>query len=524
MSIYGGPDIETDGLTLHLDVANTKSFSQSETLAVECMIVAGGGGGGGYAYAGGGGAGGLLYGLVEVSGSISVVVGAGGAGGARNLTGGTGSNSSLGSHTANGGGGGGSQWTESSITAGDDGGSGGGASMYHRYYNYAGSGIGISNQGDSSSLKGYGNNGGKSDYTYSASAYPGGGGGGATEKGVNGGYQKGGNGGKGLYVANIFGSSVGGDSGWFAGGGGGGIRYNGTIGYGGDGGGGNGVRWSGTGTAGSVNTGGGGGAGTGNTYSSVSAIQGGSGAVVIKYTGPQRASGGDTIYTHNGYTVHVFTSSGTFNIGNTVGDLSTTRKAALFVNMSKTNFVKQRKGFFAFDGTDEYMQLNSIPGNFSNFTVIAWFYPKSITNYENVLDCNYNVYANTGNVGPRLEISSNKQLTWVVSGNTTNNSVNDIVYSRDTNELVANQWCCAALVKNGSTLKAYFNGQLNGTASNPDGFVNSFGNLVIGKGFHLGGAERIFTGNVASVKTYTKAFTDKQIRRNFNALKGRFGL
>lgn len=41
MSIFGGPDIETDGLVLHLDVANTKSFSQSETLAVECMIVAG---------------------------------------------------------------------------------------------------------------------------------------------------------------------------------------------------------------------------------------------------------------------------------------------------------------------------------------------------------------------------------------------------------------------------------------------------------------------------------------------------
>jgi hypothetical protein len=50
---------------------------------------------------------------------------------------------------------------------------------------------------------------------------------------------------------------------------------------------------------GTTNTGGGGGS-SGN---------GGSGIVIVRYVGPQRATGG-TITTAGGYTVHVFTGSG----------------------------------------------------------------------------------------------------------------------------------------------------------------------------------------------------------------------
>jgi len=58
--------------------------------------------------------------------------------------------------------------------------------------------------------------------------------------------------------------------------------------------------------SGGTNTGNGGdGAGTSPTGS------GGSGIVVIRYTGAQRATGG-TITSSGGYTVHTFTTSGTF--------------------------------------------------------------------------------------------------------------------------------------------------------------------------------------------------------------------
>jgi len=553
MSIYGGPAIETDGLSLHLDPGYSRNFDN--LTSVEVLVVAGGGGGG-MDMGGGGGGGGVLYSSnysVTPGSAITVTVGAGGygapAGGGGYRTDGAGpqpnvhqftisatngGNSVFGSLTAIGGGyGGSSYWGYTPNNGyGATGGSGGGASGYRGGIGTAGTrgGAGTSGQG-------FAGGGGATYYS--------GGGGGAGGPGVSATWKP--NGGPGLIYPSMspyyfggggggaaYSSYDGGGNGGIGGGGGGavGTTYGGAgLNNGSPGGGGNRGVWAQKpgGNAG-ANTGGGGGGGS-HYHRTNQGGEGGSGIVIVKYLGPQKAIGG-TVTSVNGYTYHTFTTVETTTFtpldlsNNTsmsgIGGISSNRLFAV-ANNSPT-LLRSNKGMMSFDGTNDYLQMNSIPGDFSNFTIIVWFYPKSVTNYENVLDCNYNVYANTGNVGPRLEINSNKQSVWLISGNTTNNSVYDTVYSRDTNELVANQWCCAALVKNGSTLKAYFNGQLNGTASNPDGFVNSFGNLVIGKGFHLGGAERIFTGNIASVKTYTKAFTDKQIRRNFNALKGRYGL
>lgn len=82
-----------------------------------------------------------------------------------------------------------------------------------------------------------------------------------------------------------------------------GVAYGG--GAGGAGAGGSGGGGSGGGGNGSANTGGGGGGakGTGGA--------GGSGIVIIRYFGEQRGVGG-AVTSSNGYTIHTFTSSGTF--------------------------------------------------------------------------------------------------------------------------------------------------------------------------------------------------------------------
>jgi hypothetical protein len=76
----------------------------------------------------------------------------------------------------------------------------------------------------------------------------------------------------------------------------------GTVGSGGLGGGGNGGDPGITGSDGTVNTGGGGGGRNKN---------GGSGVVIVRYLGPQKATGG-TVTSTGGYTIHTFTSSGSF--------------------------------------------------------------------------------------------------------------------------------------------------------------------------------------------------------------------
>ena len=262
-------------------------FSQPAGYTVNYLVVAGGGGGAGYIGGGGGGAGGLATASVSLSSgtAYTITIGAGGAGGntSGSTGGGAGSNSSISTVVTAIGGGGGATPAVAALS----GGSGGGGS----YTTYTAGGAGTSGQG---------NAGGSGAYTTYAT---GGGGGGAGAVGAagNGGSGNGGNGGIGST------SAISGASTYYAGGGGGGTNYASGSSVGGSGGGGNGGYT--TSTAGSGNTGGGGG-GTGQA--SIAGSAGGSGIVIISYLGSQRGTGG-TVTSSGGYTIHTFTSSGTYN-------------------------------------------------------------------------------------------------------------------------------------------------------------------------------------------------------------------
>lgn len=241
---------------------------------VRALVVAGGGGGGSgnsSSYeAGGGGAGGLIYksDYSLTPGTYPVVVGAGGA------TNTNGQNSTFANLIAIGGGAGGTYGISSGV--GGHGGSGGGGS-------HPGNGGG-------SGVIGQGNNGGN------GASSRGGGGGGAYVAGGTTGYG-------GAGVANsIYGGAT-----MFAGGGGAYIDVAGGSGIGGN----STTTLNASVGSGLANTGSG---GAGAYSPSVSGGAGGSGVVIISYpTGTMSATGG-TITTSGGYTIHRFTTSGTFAV------------------------------------------------------------------------------------------------------------------------------------------------------------------------------------------------------------------
>lgn len=273
---------------------------RSAPATVEALVVAGGGGGGGNCDtcggAGGGGGGGRLYdpSLSVGVGSVSVTVGSGGAGGVElpsRTNGSNGTNSVFGSMTAIGGGGGGAQLG----TAGLNGGSGGGGSGGSSPAPGAGGNF----------TAGQGNVGGAGS---SSSTVGGGGGGGAGGVGQPGtGTQDGGLG----FAYSITGTSL-----FYSAGGGGGETSTAAPGAGGSGIGGAGANQlanSGNGFSGAANTGGGGGGAAGQPIGG-NGGNGGSGVVIVRYpTGSLTAMGG-TITTNAGFTIHRFTSSGTFNV------------------------------------------------------------------------------------------------------------------------------------------------------------------------------------------------------------------
>jgi hypothetical protein len=263
-----GGTITTDqfGYVYHT-FTSSGTFTPSQALTCDAMVLAGGGGGGQMS-GGGGGAGGLL-GLTSQSFAAtgySVTIGGGGAGSSTTSRGTSGVDSSIAGFTsAVGGGGGGSQ---GGTATGATGGSGGGGT----YVGQAG--------GAATIPQGFAGGAGSGD------AGAGGGGGGAGAVGING--QTGspyasGNGGAGssAYASWALITSTG-VSGLYAGGGGGGNNSGAnTPGTGGTGGGGNGRRDNLAGSAGTTNTGSGGGGGGDST----AGYSGGSGIVIIRYYG-----------------------------------------------------------------------------------------------------------------------------------------------------------------------------------------------------------------------------------------------
>jgi len=515
MALSYGPSIITDGLVLALDAADPMNYNLT---AVEVLVVAGGGSGGGYGGndgAGGGGAGGLIYNsnfTVTPGSALTVTVGAGGAGVGGATRGNNGGNSVFGSLTAIGGGGGG---TEGALNDryGSPGGSGGGGGGYGGFSG----GSGTSGQG----FKG-------GDCTAPGD----GGGGGAGGEGSNG---LTGNGGPGLGF-NISGTFT-----YYAGGGGAsGDRRNSrgsSGGIGGTGGGGNGqsanigsslpANYNAT-----ANTGGGGGGaagsnatwGAGTTYTSGA---GGSGIVIVRYPGPQRAIGG-TVTSSGGHTIHTFTTVGntTFtplvatNNSTILGlaDFSGNNNFGITVNSPV--YSSANTGSMSFYGTNDWFStpLSSIGDANTSFTWGGFVKVNASTTSNFFLFGNYTENFTT----PFFAIAFN------------NSGTNTFIYIRgsggDGQELLGtskslslNNWYYIIGVRDApaNQVKLYVNGVLECT----DGFTGSYS--VKSSTNNFGGLRHLtnyLNANVSSVVVYNRALTATEIQQNFNALRGRFGI
>lgn len=503
MSLGHNPKIVKDGLVLALDAANVKSSLKT----VEVLVVAGGGGGGGYYVGGGGGAGGLLSGSVQLTPqSYAITVGAGGAGAPLNSgTAGTnGSNSLAFGLTAIGGGGGGSYpATPTSIS----GGSGGGAP-------YLGtSGAGTTGQGFA---------------------------GGATNSGPNQGGGGGGAGGVGTSTLGIsptvgpaggpgMSSSITGTAVLYAGGGGGGgdiYGGSGGSGIGGAGGGGptggqgaiygGGAIGSTSGTDALANTGSGGG-GAGGYSTSIKGGNGGSGIVIVRYKGSQRATGGTVTFV-NGHTIHTFTTSGTFTPNGAPGtgtiwtDVSKNGNSGTLINGAQYN--NTNGDSFIFDGVNDYVNCpNSSSLNVTeSITMESWIYPTA--------------YKTSGGAGGMIVTKLTYYMELAGSGviRVYFYGLSSEGYHNGTINIPLNSWSHVVGMRDkvNNSIKIYVNGILDREISSITGNVAS-NSVQVTIGSYTGPGYE-YTGKIANTKIYNRALTALEVKQNFNALRGRFGI
>jgi hypothetical protein len=498
MSVNSGPSIVTSGLLLDIDAGNPKSILST----VETLVVAGGGGGGTYAAGAGGGGGGVLwsgsYNLNSLAAPITVTVGQGGAGGVgQSGLASNGQNSVFGTITAIGGGAGGRGWTLSPGSIGGSGGGGGGYDGSSGTTTIAG-GTGTAGQGNSGGLgRGISPNRGA-----------GGGGGGGGAVGGDSTTNSGGNGGIG-YLSNITGTST-----YYAGGGGGGDYGSSNGGIGGQGGGGNVSGGNGSnlpGGNGGTNTGGGGGGSRSATSDSWNGGNGGSGIVIVRYPGSQKATGG-TVTTAAGDTLHTFTGNSTF-LPNLLSDVSGNRNNVTLTNGISYN--PNNQGYNIYDGVDDYANF-SVSG-LNNIAVVE-------------------MWANIGSgYSGKMFFGWNLYDVWCGGGNLGYNTANGDVYGISSAAVsslgLVNNWKHYVFEMRSDV--SYINNKIwiNGVAQSLSQIQSS--ENVDARNFN-GGSGRIASWlndlgylmpmGLGMVRIYNTSFTDALAQQNFEAMRGRYGV
>jgi hypothetical protein len=259
------------------------------------------------------------------------------------------------------------------------------------------------------------------------------------------------------------------------------------------------------GTVGTPNTGGGGG---GNYYTGVQpyGMAGGSGVVIIRYPGPQKATGG-TITTNNSYTIHTFTTSGTFTPGANWADTSGNNIVGTLTN--GPTYSSANGGSIVFDGVNDYGSIAS-PGSYSEYTFILFCKWIAATTYDRLFGLNnFGTYT----IFTPANVAFHYNPLGGIPGSVVLNSGVNIGYGT---------WCQVAVtVSAASNLVTIY---INGTSRNSWATLpsNNFGGSIF-LGSQNGGVT-MANCNIGSFALYSRALSAGEVAQNFNATRSRYGL
>lgn len=175
------------------------------------------------------------------------------------------------------------------------------------------------------------------------------------------------------------------------------------------------------------------------------------------------------------------------------------------------------KGYFDFDGTNDYATANMGISNNADFTAIIWTYHKSdpLGNHRSIIsswDTNYNGFA----IGTRGSGSSAGYIrSWIGDG-----GIGGMDW--DLTSTIQNKWCHLALTYTFSTKtqRGYINSVFKNSTSGGTSITHS--TLQIARS-----VISLYTYTnclISNVIVYNRVLSPSEINQNYNATKGRYGL
>jgi len=185
---------------------------------------------------------------------------------------------------------------------------------------------------------------------------------------------------------------------------------------------------------------------------------------------------------------------------------------------------------FDFDGTGDLINLNFIPQTdlSVNFTILSWAnIPALGNNQSGTVIGTYDFTSPRERFFQRIERSGANYLHFVGFGT---EQISSAANPTTISNFSVNTWVNLAVTYDGTNIKMYSNGDLDGTVN--AGSVGSYpplgsydGKLYIGATNRFSGTqttEAHLVGNVGPIQIYNRALSATEVLHNYNALKSRF--
>jgi hypothetical protein len=177
------------------------------------------------------------------------------------------------------------------------------------------------------------------------------------------------------------------------------------------------------------------------------------------------------------------------------------------------SFSSANGGSIVFDGVDDLVSTStSYAFGTGQFTIGGWFKTNGSQPNASTIICVGTAQATT-NWQISIDLSGSSQLLTFRGGTTQIFST----YNRDDN------WTAFSIVRESTGingLKIYINSNLNVSAT----ITNNFSEVSLYKIARNRGNTTFYKGNVSSVSIYNRALSAAEVQRNFNALRGRYGI
>lgn len=169
---------------------------------------------------------------------------------------------------------------------------------------------------------------------------------------------------------------------------------------------------------------------------------------------------------------------------------------------------------FSFNGTSDYITAahSSAISLISDITIVAWIKVTNFSTYRSI--CAKGTGALAGPWDYYLSPTSGRPSFYRGNGTLYSNHLG-------TTGPASNIWQQIAVTMNGNGVTHYLNGEVNGTGTITTTIGDTNNPMYIGSRIDSGTR---MSGNISVLTLYNRALSETEIKQNFNALRGRYGL